>query len=116
MSQYGLITKKAMNKIRSYDYRGKDGLYITFFSDVVVLRDQLFMTFTNDPTMPIFYFKVTKVLANEKCLEVRANEVGYWAKRSKRFLNSPEELIGMEVIKVSSIELINKINRETRWM
>lgn len=62
------------------------------------------------------YFEVTDISINGENLEVKAREVGYWA---KKFDNKSDfdlrKLIGLELSKVENTETISKIREMSCW-
>lgn len=62
------------------------------------------------------YFEVTDISIKGENLEVKAKEVGYWA---KKFDNKSDfdlrKLIGLELSKVEDTETISKISEMSCW-
>jgi predicted nuclease of restriction endonuclease-like RecB superfamily len=62
------------------------------------------------------YFEITDISINGENLEVKAKEVGYWA---KKFDNKSDfdlrKLIGLELSKVDDTETISKIRKMSCW-
>lgn len=62
------------------------------------------------------YFEVTDISINGENLEVKAKEVGYWARHfDNRSDLDLRKLIGLNLSKVENVETISKIHEMSCW-
>lgn len=89
------------------------GVYIDYISEDNVIKGSNIKLIFDNKT---HYFEVTDISINDKILNVKAKEVGYWV---YKFDNMPDfdlrNLIGLSISKVDDIETISKIHEMSCW-
>jgi hypothetical protein len=93
--------------------RIREGFYIDYTSSENVIKgSNIELNYKNI----IHYFEVTDISINGGYLQVRAIEVGYWA---KNFDHQPDfdlrNLIGLQLSKVKDPEIISFIREMSCW-
>ena len=89
------------------------GVYIDYTSvENVIKGSNIELDYENEK----YYFEVTDISINGENLEVKAKEVGYWA---KKFDNKSDfdlrKLIGLELSRIEDAESISKIREMSCW-
>lgn len=89
------------------------GVYIDYIStENVVKGSNIELEYENTK----HYFEVTDISINGENLEVKAKEVGYWAKKfDKKSDFDLRKLIGLELSKIEDKEAISKIREMSCW-
>lgn len=89
------------------------GVYINYISnDNVIKGSNVQLEFEGI----IHYFEVTDISINGNFLEIKAKEVGYWAKKFDNKQNFDlRNLIGLELSKVEDANTILKIHEMSCW-
>lgn len=89
------------------------GVYINYTSkDNVIKGSNVEITFENKK----HYFEVTDITIDGENLEVKAKEVGYWAKKFDNSNNFDlRKLIGIELSRIEDPETISKIHEMSCW-
>jgi hypothetical protein len=89
------------------------GVYIDYISNENVIKgSNIYLNYENTT----HYFEVKDISINGENLEVKAIEVGYWAKKFDRKSDFDlRKLLGLQLFKIENTETISKIREMSCW-